>query len=216
MFVRHLLPLTLTTILSFVPASRGDEPRSDAARPAPEPTQLSGKGDRATRTFSLEPGLVIWKVEHEGRSNFQVHLLNEQGDEVDLPVNHIGRYTGSQAGHVRHAGKHRLQVKADGAWKVTLEQPRPAGASESPQSFTGQGPHATACFALNRGSHVVESKHRGEGIFRVVLVDQDGRPVEQAAGIIGHYDGSKAIKVSEPGVFLLNVVADGDWEISVD
>jgi hypothetical protein len=105
----------------LAPAGHGQEPKEEASKPQAKPTRLSGNGDRTTKKFQLAQGLVLWKIEHDGRSNFQVELLDDEGNEVNMPINHIGRYNGSQAGHVRQAGKYRLQVKADGAWSVTVD-----------------------------------------------------------------------------------------------
>jgi hypothetical protein len=50
----------------------------------------------------------------------------------------------------------------------------------------------------------------------VTLLDAVGKRIEQVTGVIGSYDGSKAIKIEESGVYLLNITADGDWTVSVD
>jgi hypothetical protein len=50
----------------------------------------------------------------------------------------------------------------------------------------------------------------------VTLLDVDGKRIEQVTGVIGSYDGSKAIKIEESGVYLLNIAADEDWTVSVD
>jgi hypothetical protein len=216
MLKQSSIPLALTAVLSLALGGYSQEPKGDAPKAKAPTARLSGHGDRASKRFSLEQGLVIWKITHDGESNFQIHLLDDEGNEVDLPLNHIGQYEGSQAGHIRRAGLYRLQVKADGAWSVTIEQPRPETAPESPQSFSGKGPEGTAFFTLSKGSHVFETTHKGRGIFRAQLLNASGQRIEQVAGVIGNYDGSKAVKIDRPGIYLMNIVADGDWTVSVE
>lgn len=207
------LSLILVVTVAPLDLSRAGESRTPSAV---EPIKLTGRGDRATKKFNLEEGLAFWKITHNGRSNFKVHLLDEKGDEVDLPVNQIGRYDGIQAGNIRRAGSYRLQVNADGAWAIEVEQPRPDSAPEPPQAFNGKGRRVSSFFSLKEGAHVFEVTHQGKGIFRAQLLDSRGRLIDQVAGVIGSYDGSKAVKIEEPGIYIMTVAADGPWTVSVD
>ena len=213
--LRAGLPLAALLFLSV--AGYGGEPKTDAPRPEADPVKLSGRGDCATKAFPLADGLTTWTVSHEGRSNFKVHLIDDQGDEAALWVNEIGRHSGTRAGNVRKAGKYRLQVEADGGWSVTVAQPKPPRAStESPQAFSGKGSSVSTFFSLRPGAHVIESAHKGKGVFRVKVLDARGVLVHEPAAFIGVYDGSKSVKIEEPGVYLVSVYADGDWTVSVD
>src|SRR5512135_309927 len=64
---------------------------------APSTTSFSGKGQTATQLFSLQSGLKIIKMTHDGTSNFIVHILDSNGNEVDYLVNEIGKFDGSKA-----------------------------------------------------------------------------------------------------------------------
>ena len=47
-------------------------------------------------------------------------------------------------------------------------------------------------------------------------MDARGRLVRQVVGVIGDYEGSKAIKVEKPYIHVLNVIAEGDRSVSFD
>jgi hypothetical protein len=70
----------------LVAAGDGQEPKDDAAKPQTKPTRFSGNGGRATEKSRLDQCLVLWIIEHGGRSNFQVQLLDEAGIEVNTPI----------------------------------------------------------------------------------------------------------------------------------
>ena len=89
--------------------------------PTPKPIALSGRGQEATSKFSLEKGLSIFKMTHDGDSNFAIWLLDDEGDNVDLLVNEIGDFDGSKAVSIRKGGIYLLDISADGNWKISIE-----------------------------------------------------------------------------------------------
>jgi hypothetical protein len=190
--------------------------RSDGREPAAGPIKRSGAGDQASTKFRLQAGLSTWQISHDGRSNFQVSLLSGDGKTTVMPVNEIGRFRGTQAVRVAKAGEYLLNVKADGKWAVTIEQPGPADAPNKPLEATGKGPSVTGFVTLPKGVSVFKVSHRGDGVFRVKVVDLEGRVVEQVAAAIGAYGGSKAITIEEEGIYLVNVYANGEWAVKVE
>ena len=60
------------------------------------PCSLQGKGYRATPTFQLEKGLVVFKLNHQGDSRFKVALLDQDGHTVGYLVNTLGNFSGSK------------------------------------------------------------------------------------------------------------------------
>ena len=91
--------------------------------PVSVPVTLSGNGQMASAFFDLNAGLVIFSLTHDGRSNFIVWLLDNQGQNVKLLVNDAGPFDGSTAIGIDQGGVHILDVDSDGAWTVTIEQP---------------------------------------------------------------------------------------------
>jgi hypothetical protein len=130
---------------------------SDGGEPAASPIKLSGTGDQATAKFQLQPGLTTWLVSHDGRSNFQVSLLSGDGKSNNMAVNEIGRFSGTQAVRVPRGGEYLLNVKADGKWAITIEQPRPDSAPEKPLEVAGKGPSVTRFVTLPKGVNVSRS-----------------------------------------------------------
>jgi len=59
---------------------------------------------------------------HTGSSNFYIWLEDDTADLVDLLVNKIGSFDGSTSVHIEDTGWFMLDISADGAWTVTIEQ----------------------------------------------------------------------------------------------
>lgn len=91
--------------------------------PVPVPVTLSEIGQKASAFFDLDAGLVIFKLTHDGRSNFIVWLFDAEGQRVELLVNDVGQFDGSTAIGINQRGVHLLDVSADGNWTVSIEQP---------------------------------------------------------------------------------------------
>jgi len=180
------------------------------------PVELSGKGDQASSKFQLQSGLSTWKVTHDGTSNVQISLLNSEGKYIDMPVNEIGRYSGKQIVRVGKPGEYLLNVKADGKWSVTIDQPRPSTAPAKPLTASGKGTNITPFVTLPKGLCVFKMNHRGDGVFRVKLFNAEGRLIDQIVGVIGAYEGSKAFTVDEEGIYIIGVSANGDWSVNVE
>jgi hypothetical protein len=178
--------------------------------------ELSGKGDQASRQFTLRAGLSTWQVKHEGRSNVQVALLNQDGRQVDMPVNEIGRFQGTLAVRVAKAGDNLLNVKADGKWSVTIRQPRPDAGEAKPVAKEGKGPDVPVFVALSKGLSVFKVTHAGDGVFRVKLFDREGKLVQQVFAHIGRYEGSKAVSLDKEGIYALGIYANGGWTLKIE
>src|SRR5207248_2546315 len=88
------------------------------ATPTPIPTlapiSLSGLGQQASNTFQLQQGLALFKMTHNGASNFIVQLLDSNGQDVDGLVNEIGSFHGSKAEGIQADGVYLFDVQADG------------------------------------------------------------------------------------------------------
>ncbi len=88
---------------------------------APYTTSFSGKGQQATKLFSMKSGLKTKKLTHTGSANFIVHLLDSNGQYVDDLVNEIGTFHGSKAEGIQDDGIYLFDIQADGNWTITLE-----------------------------------------------------------------------------------------------
>jgi len=187
--------------------------------PQPERITLSGSGPEATRPFELEPGLSVFFMAHEGSSNFIVDLLDEDGNSA-APMglaNVIGGFSGSTPVQIQRGGQYLLDVQADGRWQFIILQPRVQDAPDT-RRFSDDSPAATSLFRLSGGLHRVELTHEGDGNFIVDLLDENGASAVPMGLVneIGPFEGSRAVRVPEDGIFLFSVEADGPWTITVE
>ena len=197
--------------------------------PEPEPMEFSGQGDDVSSKFTLESGITIITMTHNGDSNFAIKLLDNTGGLVDLLVNEIGVFDGSVAIGVREdniigakPGTHLLDITADGNWTVLIKQPRPTSADALPLNLTGKGCDVSPFFVLDEGLTVFKMTHDGDSNFAITLLSTDGRVAELLVNEIGSYSGKKAIGVKQgniigarPGIHILSIIADGNWTVSI-
>ena len=209
-------PIPKTTPTPEAPTATPTPEPTSIPTPTPEPITLSGTGQEATSKFSLETGLSIFRMTHDGDSNFAVWLLDGEGEKIELLVNEIGRFDGSKAVGIKNIGDYILDISADGRWTITIEQPRPSNAPPVPKTLKGKGQQASEVFYLDKGLARFEMTHDGDSNFAVWLLDDEGDKVELLVNEIGEFDGSKAVSIRNSGIYLLDISADGNWEISIE
>lgn len=91
--------------------------------PEPEPVHnFSGHGQQVTPLFTLTEGLAIFRMTHDGNSNFIVWLEDDEANLVELLVNEIGSFDGSKSVHIGNTVRYLLDILADGDWTVVIEQ----------------------------------------------------------------------------------------------
>ena len=210
-------------------APEAEEIATEEPIPEPEPIEFSGQGDDVSPKFTLEEGITVITMTHSGSSNFQLELLDDDGETVDWLVNEIGSFDGCKAIGVREdswigakPGIHLLDITADGNWTVQIEQPRPTSADALPLNLTGKGYDVSSFFVLNEGLTIFNMSHDGVSNFIVHLLSGDGEAVEYLANEIGSYSGKEAIGVKQgnimgarPGIHILSITADGNWAVSI-
>ncbi len=193
-----------------------DAPYESSSEQTPEHAiHLSGSGRQATEKFELQAGLAIVQVQNDGKSNFVVELIDNQGEEIANLFNEIDKFQGRQAFYIGKAGTYLLDVEGTGPWSFTIEQPRPTTAEPTPQTFEGQGTDVTPFVNLSAGLTVFEFERAGEGRGVFTLLDQAGRAVEQIANQLDVFEGSKPVKVEEAGIYLFNVSGEGNWTLKI-
>jgi hypothetical protein len=197
----------------------------------------------ATDPFGLESGLAIVKMSHQGKGDFVVNLLSanqEETAEAPEPVEFSGDKNGgsdtevaialadetgsvalSRAVNVPVAGKHILDVKADGPWTVQVEQPHPSGAPEM-TSFSGRDSAATPFFWLSKGLKTITLADQGGEDLGISMLDEDGNEAKYSMLDKGKGQtdsGWRAIwttvDVPEDGIYLFDVHSDSLWTIKI-
>ncbi len=95
-------------------------------------------------------------------------------------------------------------------------EPEPVEAPET-VTLSGSGLEATEPFQLERGLTVVEMRHQGNANFIVDLLDEQGNSIAPmgVANVIGSFEGSTPVQVTQGGQHLLDVQGSGSWRIKV-
>jgi hypothetical protein len=94
------------------------QPRPMTAQPVP--LSMTGVGQHATQFFTLKEGSAIFRMTHNGSSNFAVWLDDVNGKHVDLLANKFGTFDGSKTEDIDQGGIYLLDVDADGDWKIDI------------------------------------------------------------------------------------------------
>ncbi|MCC7084728.1 MAG: hypothetical protein IT427_06945 [Pirellulales bacterium] len=197
-------------------SQRRSADRQHARQAETKAIELQGHGRQASKKFNLQRGLCILKVENDGDTNFIVRLLDDNGKEIDTPVNQIGPFVGETSLFVDRPMQALLDVETDGQWRATLTQPTPEVGQSTPTTLEGNGHKTTPFIQLDKGLVVFKLNHNGEGRFKVRLADRDGRTVTHLVNTLGQFEGSKPVSIENPGIYFLNISADGDWTVSAE
>ncbi len=113
--MRMLVPLACVFLLPAC-TSLSPIPQFEAVH------EFSGTTPTVTELFWLKAGAAVVTFEHHGERNFIVWLEDETAAAIELLVNEIGPFSGSTSVHIDVAGWHMLDIEADGAWSIRVEQ----------------------------------------------------------------------------------------------
>jgi len=204
------VPPTTAAPTTVPPAPPTTSPPATAAPVRePAPINLSGRGQTATQTFTIQGGLVTLAASHQGSSNFAVHFVASSGRET-LMVNEIGNYAGVTATDLA-AGTYLLKILADGPWTAKIGQPRAAQGGALPASTKGTGDVVWGPLELT-GTTRFALTHSGSSNFIVYVYAQDGGR-RLLVNEIGPYEGSTV--VTQSGARWVAIRADGAWTAAV-
>jgi hypothetical protein len=201
-----------------------------ALAPTVTPTSVNfeGTGDKVLGPFGLVEGIAILTASHSGTKNFIVQLIGAKGGE-DYSINAIGAYNGSRGHSIPgrmgrlQADEYRLNVTADGAWRIDVSQEFPSTGETPPIQLQGQGDEVLKWFTLDKGTYLIKSTHTGSKNFIVALMNVNGLSDKFIINEIGDYTGEQLVKVDQgnlglrlsPGIYAIVVRADGEWTIAV-
>jgi hypothetical protein len=96
-----------------------------------------------------------------------------------------------------------------------MTQPRPEKGETTPLTVTGTQSNVSPFMSLKKGLTVFKLTYKGEGRFAVLLLDRNGRTVEQIVNTLNAFDGSSPIRIPTDGVYFLNIAAQGEYQIDV-
>lgn len=175
--------------------------RAQALPDAPSFRGASGK--TVVGPVTLNPGVTVLRVQHNGTGNFGITLFvpNDgfspqdaaamaQVRDYSLVYDVIGTYKGGAVAVATLGGDHYLAVNASGAWQLSVEQPLPETVSPVQQtSFSSTGQDVTPSFLLPDGIQQISLQAPASSPLLAYLYHLDdlgGGAV--AAGVMG-YDG---------------------------
>lgn len=100
------------------------------------PKTFSGSGDRSGETVQMRDGLVVAESTHEGSGTFEITLEGGQFPRVLARAD--GTFDGKEATYTQQR-EYTLNIVADGAWELTIRQPRADSGDSVPVMYSGSG-----------------------------------------------------------------------------
>lgn len=94
---------------------------------------------------------------------------------------------------------------------TTVETPTPL----QPVILSGRGQKATDLFYLPQGLARFEMTHSGDSNFAIWLMNDLGIREGLLVNEIGSFQGSKAVRIEKPGMYLMDITADGTWKVTI-
>ncbi len=102
------------------PWKLGIEQPAPAQAPSP-PQTFTGEGPVATPFFQTQGGPISLKMEHAGRGDFVVTIVELGGNAVALMANENGPFDASKLVSLKSGIFYLLNVDASGPWSITIE-----------------------------------------------------------------------------------------------
>jgi len=191
-------------------------------------TSFSGTGNDSIAT-ELPAGVYTLTIT---QTSANVTDVTVETKEMGISVQ--GRYSDAAASSAKTAdgwvwsyalqtdGKPTLTINATGNWKADFAAPQQIDGIP-PQTFQGTGNAATPFFMINKGNVSFAIKAMNNTAIEVHLMDYDGNPVmdktnsfEQPLSYhMGEYNDTVVVPLTDSGNYLLNVLCDGDWSVTV-
>ncbi|EHQ36524.1 hypothetical protein [Methanoplanus limicola] len=145
-------------------------------------------------------------------------LFNESVAEKSMKD---GRYYWTQAFMLEENAVADVEVYTESEWTLDFSFPQMINGIV-PQTFTGVGNKATPFFQINEGEYKFSIKADNSQLVEVHLMDYYGNPVlaDNAEMPLAYHEGSYddvvTVKITEDNNYLINVVCDGEWTVSVE
>jgi hypothetical protein len=180
--------------------------------------QLNGSTNQTTAPFALKAGLAVFQsVRAANDGYFYIDVFDSAAHQVATIASGSVPLDVSHAVSIPTDGMYALQVQAERGWTVNVWQPTATYAPPPPtQRWSGSYWQATPLFSLKAGPaafHAVSATSKTQ--FSVILVDQQARSSGSIVEASGAADQSATIDIPSDGVYLLQVVSDGDWTVEV-
>ncbi len=173
---------------------------------------ISGSGDDVI-DVELPDDTIITAVVSGNRCDryFGILAYARDGDRVGGLVNTTSPYIGATLFMPRGNKEIELEVDASCSWEGVLVAPSPWSVSATMNvGDTVRGREPTVIRVNGEGASRITAEHTGRRNFVVWTWGEDRRDL--AFNEIGDYSGTSRVPA---GLFLLEVTAEGPWEITV-
>jgi hypothetical protein len=186
------------------------EPTDGASASSFEPIRLKGRGDKVARFDTPEEAAALAEFRYDGKSNFIVTSVAEDGSRNALLVNEIGRYRGTV---LFDTSEHSVafRVETTGPWAATVKPVSAARRWDASERLTGEGDDVVLITPPTSGLKTSRLRSRGESNLIVLVYTLSGGR-ELLVNEIGDYDGEVLLPADS---FLMTVEAHGSrWSAS--
>lgn len=186
----------------------------------PVATGHVGSGNMSLQV-PFQPGLYLVQGGQNGTGLFLVEI---SGDEFyQQVIRGSGEIRATQAAGIPEGGLYWLNVTSNGTWDVTLARPETNIPSAPPVNLNGTGPAVSGYLNLAAKTLSFSLKNEGAGPFAVWLYNESGGFVFDPTGTFvqplpnhsGAYNGTIDVVIPEDGLYVVNVMSDGAWEVGI-
>jgi hypothetical protein len=180
--------------------------------------QLTGSGNQTTAAFPLRAGLAVFQsVRAASDGYFYIDLFDTAGTQFTTVASGSRPLDLSHAVNIPAEGNYLLQVQAEGGWTVNVTQPGASyAAPPAAQRWSGSFWQATPLFSLRAGPATFRAvSGNSQESFAASLLDQRGLHVATIVDAPGAADQSITLEIPADGVYIIQVISDGDWTIDV-
>ena len=116
-------PFVKTKIPTLTPMPTKTSTSIPTATSMPLPVVIEGKGDQVVNFSKTWEDPTILKIQNSGGSNFIVKNYDDNGEEIDLLVNTIGKYQGVILIGVTSLENPttRFSIRSSGSWRIEAD-----------------------------------------------------------------------------------------------
>lgn len=169
-----------------------------------EETTYTGNGDDVITLDN--PGYpALLEISYSGESNFTVHTVDAEGENVDLLVNTIGSYSGTVTDYTDYSEVTMLSIGSSGDWSITVKPMSSMAELVNGQSYSGDGVYYIDTDELM--TLTITNTGESNFVVRAIGISDTDLLVNE----IGDYSGT--VIWTEPQSFLI-VESEGTWTVS--
>ena len=193
-------------------------------------TEQEGDGPASLGPFTISAGVLVAFVRSEGEGPFSLTFIGGDQGIVKSIESSADPYHGDRVHSVFEVnseglapGVYKVEIEADGPWRLRLFQAR-VNYGQSPEvSFSGSGDGGGSWLQLDDGNYTMATIHTGTSGFTVELLDSQGLPPYRIVQAMGEHEGAQQFTVGggapgenpQAGLYAVGVRSEGDWQVTI-